>query len=248
MKILGWYLLLLAVQLGLLQNVQAETLLRIAAVPGPPHVTKSEVNPPEGALPEFMIKYVLPPVIEKFKLKVVWRGAPLKREFRALEIGDLDMLFMIVKTPDREEMYHFSAEPLMTEQPGMIVSKKLFKDRTSVSIRDFTGKTVGQMAGSLVPQFFIDNKINYITLNGEDVGVRLSNLVENNRIDGVFIHLVSVTEGVINANKFNNLKSVTIEDVPAYSTYIAYNKKLSAEIRAEIDRQIVLNRKHYKIK
>ncbi|WP_413578093.1 substrate-binding periplasmic protein [Bdellovibrio sp. HCB290] len=250
MKSRGWVFLLTGVCFAVSQTASAasEAFLRVAAVSAPPHVTMSEVNPPEGALADFMMKYILPTVAEKFKLTVVWKGAPLKREFRDLEVGDLDMLFMVVKTPEREQKYHFSTEPLITEQPGMIVSKSQFKGRSAISVKELSGKTVGQMAGSLVPDFFKQNNINFITLTGQDVGVRLSTLVENKRIDGVFIHLVSVTDGVIAANKLEKLKSVALEDAPAFSTYVAYNKKLSPEIRAEIDRLIALHRKHYKIK
>lgn len=222
--------------------------LRVAAVQGPPHVISGDLNPPKGAGPDFMIKYVFPEIKKKFNINVVWRGSPFKRELRDLENNNIDMLFFILKTPEREKIFDYSSEPFISEYPGIIVLKDFRKGQTTASIKDFAGKTVGLMAGATLPEEFKQYKINTITLSGVDLSERLSNLVETHRIDGVFVHLSSITQELVEKNKFVNLKSVEITDIPMYSVHVAFSKKLSPEIKNEIDSLLKANRKHYRAK
>ncbi|WP_413560682.1 substrate-binding periplasmic protein [Bdellovibrio sp. HCB209] len=221
-------------------------VLRVAAVQGPPHVTNAESEQPSGSAPDFMRKYVFPELKKKFNMDVVWKSSPFKREQRDLEMGNIDMLFLVLKTPEREKIFDYSAEPFLEEQPGVIVAKDFQKGKTSVSVKEFAGKTVGQMAGAVVADPFTKQGTKVIFLTGEDIGERLSNLVETHRIDGVFIHLSSITEDIVERNKFVKLKSVQIHDMASYKVWIAYSKKLEPEIKAEIDRLISANRKHYR--
>lgn len=221
--------------------------LRVGAVHGPPHVLV-EGPIPEGAAYEFFSKYVFPALKKKFQLTVQWKSSPFKRELLEMENDQLDMVFFMVKTPEREKVFNFSAEPFLSEPPGMIVAKNAHRAKASVSIKEFKGKTIGQMAGSSIPEYMKVHGINTFYLSGSDVGERLSNLVESRRIDGVFVHLVSITEYMVEKNNFINLKSVYIRDVPVSKVWIGYNKKLSLEVRQEIDRLIAANRKFYKLK
>ncbi len=220
----------------------------MAAVQGPPHVVTAEANPPTGAGPRFMEKYVFPELKKKFQMGFVWRSSPLKRELRDLETNNIDMLFFVLKTPAREKIFDFSAEPFLTEHPGIIVKKDFQKNKTTTSLKDFAGKTLGLMAGATVPDEFTKYKINTIFLSGDDVGERLSNLVESQRIDGVFVHLASITEDIVERNKFENLKSVEVTDAPIYKVHIAFSKKLSPQVKEEIDHQLRVNKKFYRLK
>lgn len=236
----------LFVLLALLVSVQVHArVLRVAAVQGPPHVNDAESGTPSGAGPAFMIKYVFPGLKKKFNLDVEWKGSPFKRELRDLEVGNIDMLFFVLKTPEREKIYNYSAEPFISELPGMIVAKDFHKGKASVSIKEFAGKTVGQMAGAVVPEEFVQQKMKVIVLSGEDLSQRLTNLVETHRIDGVFVHLSSITQDIVERNKFTRLKNVLVQDMQPFKVWIAYNKKLAPEIRQEIDHLIAVNRKHY---
>ncbi|WP_413560680.1 substrate-binding periplasmic protein [Bdellovibrio sp. HCB209] len=228
-------------------HAQAE-VLRIGAIDSPPHVTDAQSNPPKGEFIAFLQKYILPPVIKKHKVKVEWHSAPLKRQFRDLEVGNLDVLLMVLRNPEREKVYNYSEDPVIADQPGMIVPKNLFKNRDSVSIKEFSGKNVGLVAGAFVPEYFQQNKINTVVIAGEDAGERIPNLVETKRIDAAFIYLNSITEGVVRNSKIPSIKSVTVTDVPPYSMYLAYNKKVSAKVRNEIDTQLRLYLKEYKFK
>jgi ABC-type amino acid transport substrate-binding protein len=221
--------------------------LRVGAVHGPPHVLVDGPTP-EGAAFDFFEKYVFPPLKKKFHLTVQWKSSPFKRELHELETNQLDMVFFMIKTPEREKLFNYSSEPFLMEPPGMIVAKNAHKAKATVSIKEFKGKTIGQMAGSTIPDYMKSHGINTFYLSGSDVGERLSNLVESRRIDGVFIHLSSITEYMVDKNNFINLKSVQIRDVPVSKVWIAYSKKLAPEIREEIDRLIAANRKFYKLK
>lgn len=239
----------LFVLLALLVSFQVHArVLRVAAVQGPPHVTDAESGKPSGFAPAFMAKYVFPELKKKFNMDVVWKGSPFKRELRDLENDNIDMLFFVLRTPEREKIFNYSSEPFISELPGMIVAKDFHKGKTSVSVKEFAGKTVGQMAGAVVAEPFIKNKTKVIFLSGEDVGERLSNLVETHRIDGVFVHLSSITEDIVERNKFVKLKSVQIHDMEPYKVWIAFSKKLAPEVREEIDRLLIANRKYYKMK
>jgi polar amino acid transport system substrate-binding protein len=226
-------------------TVNAAEPLRVAAVQGPPHVTSSEANPPTGVAPDFLTKYVFPEIKKKFKIETVWRSSPFKRELRDLENSNIDMLFFVLKTPEREKIFNYSSEPFLSEYPGMIVHKDFQKGKTTASIHDFAGKTVGVMAGAVLPEEFIKLKINTVSLSGDDIGERLSNLVETHRIDGVFVHLASITQDIVERNKFDNLKSVEVTDTPQNKVYVAFSKKLSPAVTNEIDRLMRVNRKFY---
>ncbi|MEK2687729.1 substrate-binding periplasmic protein [Bdellovibrio sp. GT3] len=228
--------------------IKESKVLRVGAINSPPHVTDLQTNPPQGAFIEFFSKKILPDVLSKHHYKVEWNASPLKRQFRDLEVGQLDLLLMVVRTPEREKIYDYSVQPLVREQPAMVVRKSLFKNHGAVSIKEFSGKTVGLVTGALIPDFFKKHRIDYIPVAGDDAGDRIPNLVETQRIDGAFIYLKSIADGVAQKYKNDNLKSLLIYDVPAYSMYIAYSKKVPASIRNEIDAQLALHLKEYKIK
>ncbi|UYL09364.1 transporter substrate-binding domain-containing protein [Bdellovibrio sp. SKB1291214] len=226
----------------------AQTVLRMGAIASPPHVTDAEATPPKGKLIDFLLKVILPSVIEKHHLRIEWHSAPLKRQFRDLEVHNLDVLLLVLKTPEREKAYNYSAEPLIQEPAAMIVNKDDYKNRNSVSIKDFKGKTIGLLGGALVPEFVKTHDIKSISIAGEDAGERIPNLIETKRIDGGFVYLKSIGDGVAKSSQGERLKAVTIVDLPVYSLYIAYSKKVPAKIRAQIDAQLRQHLYEYKYK
>jgi hypothetical protein len=221
---------------------EKRTVFRIGSIASPPHVTDAQSNPPKGRLIEYLQAAILPPVIEKNNLKIEWHSAPLKRQFRDLENGHVDVLLMVLKTPEREKTYNYSSVALVTESPAMIVHRDDFKNRKTVSVREFTGKTIGLLGGALVPDFLKEHDIKSITVAGDDAGERIPNLVETKRVYAAFFYSYSIADGVAKMTKSKgkgeNLRAVTIGDLPKYELYIAYNKKVSAKIRDEIDEQI----------
>ncbi|UYL09363.1 transporter substrate-binding domain-containing protein [Bdellovibrio sp. SKB1291214] len=145
---------------------QAQTL-RVGAVHGPPHILV-DGPVPSGPGYEFFEKYVFPALKKKFQLAVIWKSSPFKRELNELQNNQLDMIFFIVKTAEREKILYYSAEPFLTEAPGIIVAKNAHKGKHSLSIKEFKGKTIGQMAGSSIPEYMPANGVTTFYLSGAD--------------------------------------------------------------------------------
>ncbi|MBO9668538.1 MAG: transporter substrate-binding domain-containing protein [Bdellovibrio sp.] len=191
---------------------------------------------------EFFQTHILPELKKKLNLDVEWVQSPLKRSLHDAEKGQIDVMFLLVKNPDRMKTFDFADEPYVTEQPGLIVRKDFNAGLDALPMSLFENKTIGQMAGSTVPDYFISHKIKSLFLSGNDLAERLSILVENRRIDGVFIHLYSVTDYIVKKNNFKNLRAVKITGVPPYPAYVVFNKSLDPAVKKEINQLLKKHR------
>jgi len=234
---------------GLLaSNLWAATPFRVGVVSGGPHtLIDLGAKVPTGYAPEFFQKFVFPEIAKKFSLEIQWDLSPASRLLKEVEKGRLDMIFMVVKNPDREKVMAFSAEPFLSEPGGIIVAKEFPIEGGVISPEQLKERIVGQMGGTFIPEFFSSYKIRSYELSGEDIGNRLMNLVGSKRIDAVFVHLHSVTEHILKSHDLSHsLKAVPLSKAVAqFEVYIGFKKNIDPAIKKQIDELIRKNRKFY---
>jgi ABC-type amino acid transport substrate-binding protein len=229
-------------------NSGAATPFRVGVVSGGPHTLVDQgAKVPTGYAPEFFQKFVFPEIAKKFSLEIQWDLSPASRLLKEIEKGRLDMMFLLVKNPEREKIMVFSAEPFLSEPGGIIVGKDFPIENGVVTPDQLRDRIVGQMSGTYIPQFFATYKIKSYELSGEDIGNRLMNLVGSKRIDAVFVHLYSVTDYILKLHDLNHaLKAVPLSKaVPAFEVYIGFKKSIDPAIKKQIDELIRKNRKFY---
>lgn len=240
---------LILILVSLLSGVsQAAQPFRVGVVNGGPHVlVERDAKVPTGMAPEFFQKYVFPEITKKFNLAIQWDLSPTSRLFRGISKGDLDMMFMVIKTPEREKVYSYSAEPFFYDRAGLIVAKDFSTLNGAISPEQLRGKVVGQMVGTLIPEIFKEYQVKSYELSGDDIGNRLISLVGAKRIDAVFVHFISVAEYILKANHLqDSLKAVPLStEVPPFEAYVIFKKNIDPAIKKEIEELIRKNRKHY---
>lgn len=239
-------------QVILISLVSLSTLaaipFRVGVIGGGPHVV---VDPgakfPTGHAPEFFQKFVFPEIAKKFSLEIQWDLSPASRVLYEIEKGRIDMVFLLVKNPAREKVMVFSAAPFLSEPAGIIVGKDFPAEGGAISPAQLKDRTVGQMGGTYVPEFFSQHKIKSYPLSGEDIGNRLMNLVISKRIDAVFIHLNSVAEYILKLYDLNHsLKALPLSNsVPPVQVYVGFKKNIDPALKNQIDELIQKNIKFY---
>lgn len=230
------------------QYAVAAIPFRVGVVGGGPHILiEPGAKFPTGYAPEFFQKFVFPEIAKKFSLEIQWDLSPPSRLLNELEKGRVDMVFLLVKNPAREKVMVFSAEPFLSEPGGIIVGKDFPAEDGVISPEQLKERTVGQMSGTYVPEFYSKYKIKSFQLSGEDIGNRLMNLVISKRIDAVFVHLDSVAEYILKLNDLNHsLKAVPLSKaVPKFQVYIGFKKNIDPALKKQIDELIQKNIKFY---
>lgn len=221
---------------------------RVGVVGGGPHVLiEPGAKFPTGHAPEFFQKFVFPEIAKTFSLEIQWDLSPASRLLNEIENGRLDMMFLLVKNPEREKAMIFSAEPFLSEPGGIIIGKDFPSEEGVIAPEQLKDRIVGQMSGTYVPDFFLKYKIKSYQLSGDDIGNRLMNLVGSKRIDAVFVHLHSVTEYILKEYDMGqNLKAMPLSKaVPHFQVYIGFKKNIDPALKKQIDELIQKNIKFY---
>lgn len=226
----------------------AATPFRVGVVSGGPHVlVEPGAKVPTGTAPDFFQRFVFPEIAKKFSLEIQWDLSPASRLLKELEKGRLDMMFLLVKSPEREKWITYSAEPFISEAGGIIVAKDFPIENGVITPEQLKDRIVGQMSGTYIPDFFATYKIKSYELAGDDIGNRLMNLVGLKRIDAVFVHLYSVTEHILKLHDLGQgLKAVPLSKAIApFQVYIGFKKDIDPALKKQIDELIRKNRKFY---
>lgn len=236
--------------LAVLQS-HAATPFRVGVVAGGPHVLVAPgAKVPTGSAPDFFQRFVFPEIAKKFSLEIQWDLSPASRLIKELEKGRLDMMFLLVKSPEREKLITYSAEAFISEPGGIIIGKDFPIENGVIAPEQLKERIVGQMSGTYIPDFFATYKIKSYELGGDDIGNRLMNLVGLKRIDAVFVHLYSVTEYILKLHDLGSgLKAVPLsKTIPPFQVYIGFKKDIDPALKKQIDELIRKNRKFYPIK
>ena len=234
--------LIIGILLASFDTVLAKTTLRVGLVEGGPMtVIKADDPNPGGASPIFLNAYVFPEIKKKFDVRVVWDLSPASRLFKELASGRLDMLCFVVKTPEREKLFNFSSVDMFKEAGGLIVRKDFVPNQDTVNPKDLSGKTIGQLNGTYMPEFYQQYKIKSYQISGEDVSQRISDLVDSKRIDGAFIHVYATAQYLVKKSNAKSIKAVRLLESPPFSVTVAYRKDLDPTLKNSIDDSL---RKH----
>jgi len=217
-------------------GIFAKTSFRVGLVEGgPAAILKARDSTPQGAAPIFFEKYIFPELKKKFDLEVSWDLSPAPRLFRELSNGHLDMLCFVAKTPEREKLYAFSSVEMFHETGVLIVHMDSFPGKDSIPPQDLTGKTIGQLIGTYIPDFYSLYKVKILEISGDDVSQRISDLVNNKRIDGAFILLQETAQYLVQSNNLKHLKVVKLTDWPPVTVTAAYRKDIDPALKSFID-------------
>ncbi|MCP5169384.1 MAG: transporter substrate-binding domain-containing protein [Hahellaceae bacterium] len=141
-----------------------------------PHaMQEASYAPAKGAAVDYVGQYVVPEMAKILgtELDAHFTVLPFSRLLHMLQTGEIDAALTLAKTPEREEIFRYSAEPLTSMQSGLALRKEFpvyFVD-TPESLRilriGFTkdGYVSPWMRDSQIPlQLFVGDKNVFVTL------------------------------------------------------------------------------------
>lgn len=112
-------------------------------------------GPPTGIVVEFWEEYLA----QAMGVQLEWIGPyPFPRLERMLETGELDTVFIMIKTPPREAKFLFPSEPFFYMQPGLTILKEDPMPPLT-SLEDIYGLKLGYIEGANLPPYLINDNI-----------------------------------------------------------------------------------------
>ncbi len=101
-------------------SLKAENSIVIGSYELKPHLLQSTADKKiHGALYEFLENEIVKPL----KIKSIWSFHPFSRAVTELEIGKIQMLGFLAKTPERELLLEYPKSPTFTTYAAIIVKK-----------------------------------------------------------------------------------------------------------------------------
>lgn len=178
MKRLSLFVLILVVAGAL----WAQQTVTVGVFLHPPFVTRGDTNAdPQGAGVEYVRA-----MLEEMGYNARFVVYPFPRLIRALQSGQVDVSFDLLRNPEREGFAYFSDDPVLYVPPALI-----FRADSPVteinSVHDLQGMTVGYVADSTVPPFMdVTGVFRFDLISGDDwVAQNLTRLLRR-RIDVAF--------------------------------------------------------------
>ncbi|MNJ93391.1 Bacterial extracellular solute-binding protein, family 3 [compost metagenome] len=210
--------------------------ISIALYDLPPHMHMGPKGP-QGAIPEFMNKYVF--VGSSWKPR--WRVNQFARIMKDLENGRVDMAVMVAKTTEREHLFEYSALPLYQTHSGVIV-KKDFKVNRLDSLEPLRGMKLGHDLASIVPSYFKGAGVNFYFISGENYFRRNLQLLKSGRVDGIFVPTWSHA-----TFELQNNTDFTILELPegALDLYIVFKKNINPEFSQYVNKVLKTQKSEY---
>jgi ABC-type amino acid transport substrate-binding protein len=148
-------LAILTILIGLIAALNTEKVRMVIIQTEPFSMETESDHIPCGASIDYWKEYLAPRMgIELDILGPV----SLERAKNMIETGEADVLTQIVRTKDRESLFHYPETPLAEITPGIVVAAES-KIREIRSPKDLSMARIGYAQGSYIPSFLVANDI-----------------------------------------------------------------------------------------
>ncbi|MFH0977179.1 MAG: transporter substrate-binding domain-containing protein [Spirochaetota bacterium] len=146
-----------------------------------PH-TISENNKHLGAIIEFWEKYIAP----EMNVELNWRGPlPPLRLFKSLENGEVNVIALLAKNPDRVKIFDFPNESFFIMEAGIAVTSDSKLNKIN-SVNDLFSLNLGFFQDGFIPPTLRDKRIKWNLVPATDWQTTNFNKLIAKRIDAAF--------------------------------------------------------------
>lgn len=173
--------------------------LQIGYFVTPPHVIDSD----EESRPTGLVIDLWHVIAAQLGHEITWKRMPLARLIKSVETGSLDAGTLLVPTPPRKEILHFSDTPWDIVQPGIIVRIESTLNSLN-SAADLAGLSIGYNNKGVVTPWFKENEIRFTYIFGTNPLSRLINLLEAKRLDAVYWPVISAAKYQASLNEIDD--------------------------------------------
>jgi ABC-type amino acid transport substrate-binding protein len=205
-------------------------------------INGGEGKTPTGASVEYWEKYIAP----KMKVESEWIAPlPMLRLLASLEDGEIDVVIVIAKNPDREKRFLFSENPYLTMKPSLVFLKNNPLSKIS-KIDDIFGMTIGYQEGAFMPPIMKNDKITIDFAKNTDYKKTNFDKLLAKRIDAILD--VNDVSNVYTADKmkiWNQMKILLLPTDPTSIFTLFAKTDKGARLKASYD---AVNNTLYKTK
>lgn len=193
---------------------------------------EAATNEPRGAEIDFYSA-----LLEDIGYQPEFVFVPFPRVIEMIKSGDADMGPVLVRSAERDEFAHFSAEPVLTLTPVLVVRVENPLKRLN-SPADLAGMKIGASLGVTVPSFFANAGLPAFDLaTGDNLTEKNLRKLKGKRFDA-FID-VNPLNVMMAAKALGVDKDIRLIDIPGGSThyFVILSKKSTkaAELLADIN-------------
>lgn len=220
------YFFIITISLISLLAHASENIIKVGVYELPPHLL-SENNKPVGPVMDYIDKQVRP-ALKYRSLNII--SMPFARMVEDLKNGNIDVGFLISKTPERALLYDYPETELFQTSSVLIFNPENQIPKLTNPLQ-INKMLIGHTQGSVVVKFIEQSKARIDFLAGEDTLARNLKKLEMKRLDAVYAPTASHAQYVIKANNFSNKFVVKIIPNTELSLYFAFRKNLPIEIK-----------------
>lgn len=208
----------------------------------PPHMVVDGHPEVSGAVVEF-VKEVIPPSPEWGPVEL--RASNFARNLRALEAGQIDMVFMVAKNVQREKLFRYASAPLFLTRSGVVVLKSRQWSRVD-SLEQLRGFKVGHANGSIVPDYFQSLDITFQPISGDDYFNRSLKMIKLRRLDAYFAPTLTNAQYLL--QRVQGGADFTVLPMPgdALGLYVVFSNTMDEATFMKLDALISNNAARYK--
>lgn len=208
-----------------------------------PHIVADAQKEPSGAVVDFvqeiLVKSAEFPVVE-------WRVANFARTLRELEVGQIDMVFMVARNEPRQKLFRYSSQPLFDTRSAVVVSKT-GKLATVSSLEQLRRMRVGHAHGSIVPDYLKALDVDLYDIPGDDYFARGLKMVELQRLDAYFAPTLSNAQYLF--KKYQGADALSVQALPVepLSLYVVFSKTMDEKTFTRLDALISGQAARYRV-
>ncbi len=196
-----------------------------------PHIVADAQKDPTGAVVDFvqdvLVKSGEFPVVE-------WRVANFARTLRDLEVGKLDMVFMVAHNAQRQALFRYSSQPLFDTRSAVVVSKA-GQLASLTQLEQLRRLRVGHAHGSIVPDYLKALDVELYDIPGDDYFARGLKMVELQRLDAYFAPTLSNAQYLFKTYQGAEALSVQPLPVEPLSLYVVFRKTMDEKTFTRLD-------------
>ncbi len=196
-----------------------------------PHVIVEERKEPAGAVVDFVNEVV---VRHGGMGAIEWRVANFARCLRELENGQMDMVFLVAKNPQREKLFRYASTPLFLTRSAVVVRKSHPLSRVG-AMEQLRGLTLGHAHASIIPAYFDGLDIRFQSIAGDDYFNRGLKMLELGRHDAYYAPTVSNAQYLV--KRMGGTQQFNVLELPgdALGLYVVFSKTMDENMYSRMD-------------
>ncbi|WP_016955954.1 substrate-binding periplasmic protein [Catenovulum agarivorans] len=182
-------------------------------------------------------------ITDQMNVQVTFKKYPLSRLFYMLEQGRIDMILIMLKTPEREKKFVYSTIPILTIQSALALGNTTPLD-TFTSYRALADLRIDIWKGAIYPQELVDAGVAITKLSGTNVIERGFKRLLAKRSDGFYSPDKLSLEYMQAQAEFNQQIKVILIPDPPKQLYTAFSKSSANKFLSKYNSALQQLKKH----